>query len=72
MINQNAFKMKLDAHNHQPIKMLSIERFVENKVKLKGFIMQIKIQINNKGLRLPTFMEKVAYAGMYLTGKLLE
>ena len=34
--------------------------------------MQVKIQINNKGLKLPTFMEKVVYAEMYLTKKLLK
>ena len=49
-----------------------IERFAKNKAKIKGFFTQIKIQINNKGPRLPIFIEKVMYAGMYLTGKPLK
>ena len=52
--------------------MLSVEKFAGNKAKLKGFLTQIKMQINNKGLRLPTPMEKIAYAGMSLTGEPLE
>jgi len=52
--------------------MLSIKRFAKNKAKLKGFLMQVKIQINNEGLRLPIFIEKVVYAEIYLTRKPLE
>ena len=52
--------------------MPSVEKFAEDKVKLKGFFTQIKMQINNKGPRLPIFMEKIVYAGISLTGKLLE
>ena len=52
--------------------MLSIERFVGDRLKLKGFFTQVKIWIDNKGLKLPTFVEKIAYAGMYLTGKPLK
>ena len=52
--------------------MLSVKKFARNKAKLKGFLTQIKIQINNKGLRLPTFIEKIVYAGMSLTGKPLK
>ena len=64
--------MKLNAYNHQLVKMLSVEKFAKNKVKLKGFFTQIKIQINNERPRLPTLMEKVVYAGMSLMGKSLE
>jgi len=49
-----------------------IEKFAGDKAKLKEFLTQVKIQINNKGLRLPTLMEKIAYAGMSLIGKPLE
>ena len=52
--------------------MPSIKRFAGNKAKLKGFFTQVKIWINNEGLRLPIFIEKIVYAGMYLTGKLLK
>ena len=49
-----------------------VEKFVGDRAKLKGFFTQVKIWINNEGLRLPTFIEKVAYAGISLTGKLLK
>ena len=34
--------------------------------------MQIKIKITNKGLKLPTVIKQVAYAGLFLIGKVLE
>ena len=40
--------------------------------KLKGFLTQIKIKITNKGLKLPTVIKQVAYAGLFLTEKILE
>ena len=52
--------------------MLSVKKFTKNKAKLKGFLTQIKMQINNKRPKLPTPMEKVVYAEMSLTGKSLE
>ena len=40
--------------------------------KLKGFFIQVKIKIVNKGLGLPTVIKQVAYAGLYLLGKILK
>ena len=40
--------------------------------KLKGFLMQIKIKITNKGLGLPTVIKQVAYTRLFLTGRVLE
>ena len=40
--------------------------------KLRGFLTQIKIKITNKGLRLPTVIEQMAYTGLFLTGRALE
>ena len=39
------------------IKILLVKYFLGEAYKLKGFLMQIKIKITNKGLRLPTVME---------------
>ena len=62
--------MKLNIYNHQPVKMLLIEWFTKDRFKLKGFFTQIKIQIDNERLKLPTFFKKkIIYAGMYLTRK---
>ena len=34
--------------------------------------MQIKIKITNKGLGLPTVIEQIAYAGLFLLEKALK
>ena len=34
--------------------------------------MQIKIKITNKGPGLPTVIEQMAYAGLFLIGRVLE
>ena len=33
IVNQKAFKAKLNVHNHQPVKMPSIKKFAKNKAK---------------------------------------
>jgi len=72
MDNQAVMKEQLDAQRHQPIKMPVIEKFNRDQLKLKGFLTQIKIRINNKGLKLTTPFDKIIYAGMYLIGKPLK
>jgi len=49
-----------------------IEKFNRNQFKLKEFLTQIKIKINNKGLKLVTPFNKIIYAGMHLIGKPLK
>jgi len=46
-----------------------IKKFNKNQLKLKEFLMQIKIKINNKGPKLATPFNKIIYAGMHLIGK---
>ena len=38
----------------------------------KGFLMQIKIKITNKGPGLLTAIEQVAYIKLFLTGRVLK
>ena len=52
--------------------MLSVKYYLGEAYKLKRFLTQIKIKITNKGLGLPTVIKQVAYAGLFLTGKVLE
>ena len=52
--------------------MLSVKYYLGEAYKLRGFLTQIKIKITNKGLGLPMAMEQVAYAGLFLTGRVLE
>ena len=52
------------------IKMLLVKYFLGEVYKLKGFLIQIKI--TNKGLGLPTAIKQVAYAGLFLTERVLK
>ena len=52
--------------------MLLVKYFLGEVYKLKGFLIQIKIKITNKGLGLPMAIKQVAYIGLFLTGRVLE
>ena len=52
--------------------MLSVKYFLGEVYKLRGFLMQIKIKITNKGLGLPIVIKQIAYAGLFLMGRVLE
>ena len=52
--------------------MLSVKWFSGEAYKLKRFLIQIKIKITNKGLGLPTVIKQVAYAGLFLIGRVLK
>ena len=52
--------------------MLSVKYYLGEVYKLKGFLMQIKIKITNKGLGLPIVLEQVDYIGLFLIGRVLK
>ena len=52
--------------------MLLVKQFLGEVYKLRGFLTQIKIKITNNGLGLPMAIEQVAYAGLFLTERVLE
>ena len=52
--------------------MLSVKHFLGEAYKLRGFLIQIKIKITNKGLGLLTAIEQVVYIGLFLTRRVLE
>ena len=49
-----------------------VKYFLGEAYKLKKFLTQIKIKIINKGLGLLMAIEQVAYAGLFLTKRVLE
>ena len=51
--------------------MPAIKKFIGNKKKSKGFLVQIKIKIDNEGLVLTTVLGQVVYVGLLLGGDLL-
>ena len=52
--------------------MLSVKYFLGEVYKLKGFLIQIKIKIINKGLRLLIVIKQVIYTELFLTGRVLK
>ena len=52
--------------------MLLVKYFSGEVNKLREFLTQIKIKITNKGLGLPMVIKQVAYAGLFLTERVLE
>ena len=52
--------------------MLLVKYYLGEAYKLRGFLMQIKIKITNKGLGLPIVIKQVAYTGLFLTGRVLK
>ena len=54
------------------VKIPLVKYFSGEVYKLKGFLTQVKIKITNKGLGLPTVIEQVAYAGLFLLRRVLE
>ena len=52
--------------------MPSVEYFLGEAYKLRGFLTQSKIKITNKGPKLLMAIEQVAYVGLFLTKKMLE
>ena len=49
-----------------------VEYYSGEAYKLRGFLIQIKIKIINKGLGLPIAIKQVAYIGLFLIGRVLE
>ena len=49
-----------------------VKYFSGEVYKLKGFLIQVKIKIINKGPELLTVMEQVAYIELYLLERALE
>ena len=54
------------------VKIPSIKRFSGEKVKLKGFLTQIKLKIRHKRQKLPIVVDQVAYTGLFLAGQIFK
>ena len=52
--------------------MLLVKYFSGEAYKLKGFLMQIKIKITNKGPGLLIAIKQVAYTGLFLIERVLK
>ena len=52
--------------------MLLVKYFLGEVYKLRGFLIQIKIKITNKGLGLLIVIKQVAYTKLFLIGRVLK
>ena len=52
MGNRQALKAKINKIGMSKTKLPSIKRFNGKKIKLKGFLTQIKLKIRHEGIRL--------------------
>ena len=49
-----------------------VKYFSKKAYKLRGFLIQVKIKITNKGLGLLTIIKQIAYVGLFLLRRVLE
>ena len=49
-----------------------VKYYLGEAYKLKGFLMQIKIKIINKGLGPLIVIKQMAYTGLFLIGRVLK
>jgi thiazole synthase ThiGH ThiG subunit len=63
---------KINSMGMSKVKMPLIKRFSGEKVKLKGFLTQIKLKIRYEGQKLPIVVDQVAYTGLFLTEQTLK
>ena len=54
------------------IKLLSIKQFAGERLKLKGFLIQMYFKITQESLKLPTPIDQVAYIGLFLIKRALK
>ena len=52
--------------------MPAVKRFNGIRLKLKGFLVQIRLKLYNKGHKVPILANTVAYTGLFLSGRALE
>ena len=70
--NQKAFKIRINNIGTAKLKMPAIKRFNRIRLKLKGFLAQIRLKLHNKGHKVLIQAKAVAYTGLFLTEKALE
>ena len=71
-INNIGLKAKIKDIGTIKVKMPLIKRFDGIRNKLKGFLTWMRIKVLYKGAKLFILLDQVAYAGLFLTGRVLE
>ena len=68
----NAIRTRINNIGIVRVKIPLIKRFLGKKLRLKGFLTQIKLKLYYKGEKLLIALDQVIYAGLFLTGRALE
>jgi hypothetical protein len=70
--NNVILEERLNGIGASKVKLPSVERFAGEKSRLKGFLAQMSFKIQQEGAKLATPMDRVVYAGLFLSGRALE
>ena len=54
------------------VKLLFIKRFDGTRLKLKGFLLQMRFKVIQEKAKIGTPIDQVIYTGLFLTGKALK
>ena len=54
------------------VKLLSIEHFNSTRLKLKGFLLQIRFKITQENMKITIPIDQVVYIGLFLTRRALK
>ena len=68
----NAIRARINNIGILRVKMPLIKRFLGKRLRLKGFLIQIKLKLYYKGEKLLIASDQVIYAGLFLIGRALE
>ena len=70
--NNRILKERINRIKVVKVKLPLIKQFLGEKLKLKGFLIQMHFKVIQKGAKLVTLLDQVAYAGLFLTGQALK
>src|SRR6266700_1802134 len=70
--NQLALDNKINGIGLSKVKLLFIKQFDGTRLKLKGFLLQMRFKVIQEKDKMGTPMDQVTYARLFLTGKALE
>ena len=65
-------KERLNGIGVVKIKLPLIKRFIEERLKLKGFLIQMHFKVLQEGVKLPIPVDWIAYIGLFLLEKALK
>jgi hypothetical protein len=63
---------KINSIGISKVKIPSVKQFSGEKLKLKGFLTQIKLKVRYKGMKLPIVTDQVAYIELFLARQVLK